>query len=210
MLCRTNCTISSICRVGYSPIVDIAFLLGTSPGTLANEQFAAQKNIVKGILKKFDLSKNKALISLILKDTQPFLALKLGGTTNRKDAELLIESLKNRKRTVPLASALAFIYNTVFSVSNGARPGVPKSVLYFIDDRQTGDQNNANEIAAKLREAKVKLVIVTQGDSMDTDKLNYLAPDKESILSLPDSKSADRFILPISDALKPGKFLYSN
>ena len=205
-LYRTNCGISLIFPVGYTPIVDLAFLLGTSPGPLANERFAAQKNLVKGILKKYDVSKKKALISLILKDTQPFIALNLGDTTNKKDAELLIDSLRNRKRTIPMANALAFINNTVFTVRNGARPGVPKSILYFVDDMETGNRNNANEIAGKLREYKVKLVIVNQGDPVETDKLKLLAPGNESVFSVPDLKNIDRFIVPVSDALKPGKF----
>ena len=143
---------------------------------------------------------------MILKDTQPVIALNLGDTTNKKDAELLIDSLRNRKRTIPMANALAFINNTVFTVRNGARPGVPKSILYFVDDMETGNRNNANEIAAKLRESKVKLVIVNQGDPVETDKLKLLAPGNESVFSVPDLKNIDRFIVPVSDALKPGKF----
>ena len=187
--------------------MDIAFLFGTSPGPLADERFAAQKKLVKGILNRYEISRQKALVSLLLKDDQPVVVLKLGDATNRHEASLAIDSLRNRKRTSSMASLLTFINNTVFSVGNGARQGVPKSILYFVDDKPSEIQHDVKEIAAKLREDNVKLVFVTQGDSVDVDKLKLFVPDEHTIFTAPNLTTLDRSVTPVSAALKPSKFI---
>ena len=188
--------------------MDLAFVFGTSPGSLASERFEAQKELVNGILRKYDISKRKALVSFILKDTQPVLRLKLGEVTSKENVAVKIASLRNRKQTVPMASLLAFINNTVFSVRNGARLGVPKSILYFVDNKDPGSHYEISKIAAKLKEDKVKLVFVAQGDSVDTDKLDLLTPRKPSVFSPMDLKTINKFIIPIAGALKPGMLAY--
>ena len=188
--------------------MDLAFVFGTSPGPLASERFAAQKDLVNGILKKYDISKQKALVSFILKDTQPILRLKLGGITNREDVAVKIASLRNRKQIVPMASLLAFVNNTVFSVNNGARLGVPKSILYFVDSKDPGSHSEVSKIAAKLKEDEVKLVFVAQGNSVDIHKLNLLAPRKPSVFSPTDLKTTNKLVIPIAGALKPGMLAY--
>ena len=191
----------------YTPVMDVAFLFGTSPGPLAVERFAAQKKLVKGILNRYEISRQKALVSLILKDDQPVVVLKLGDATNKHEASLAIDSLRNRKRTSSMANLLTFINNTVFSSGNGARQGVPKSILYFVDEKLSEIQNDVKEIAAKLREDNVKLVFVTQGDSVDVDKLKLFVPDEHTIFTEPNLTTLDRSVTPVSAALKPSKFI---
>ena len=190
----------------YTPVMDVAFLFGTSPGPLADERFAAQKKLVKGILNRYEISRQKALVSLILKDDQPVVVLKLGDATNRHEASLAIDSLRSRKRTSSMASLLTFINNTVFSSGNGARQGVPKSILYFVDEKLSENQNALKNIAAKLREDNVKLVFVMQDDSVDDDKLKLLVPDDHTLFTAPSLKTIDRHVTPVANALKPGKF----
>ena len=190
----------------YTPVMDVAFLFGTSPGPLADERFAAQKKLVKGILNRYEISRQKALVSLILKYDQPVVVLKLGDATNRHEASLAIDSLRNRKRTSSMASLLTFINNTVFSSGNGARQGVPKSILYFVDEKLSENQNAVKDIAAKLTEDNVKLVFVMQDDSVDDDKLKLLVPDDHTLFTAPSLKTIDRHVTPVAYALKPGKF----
>ena len=187
--------------------MDLAVLFGTSPGPLANERFAAQKELVKGILKQMDISMHKTRVSFILQDSRPVIVSKLGDVKSKHDAARLIDSIRNPERTSPMENVLKFINNTVFSVAFGARPGVAKSILYFVDTEQARDPSDVSDFAQKLRADNVKLVIVGQGISVNKEAVRPLAYNEQSVFFPPDLKTIDGYITPVTDALKHGILL---
>lgn len=196
------------CYTEYTPVMDVAILFGTSPGPTADERFAAQRELVKGLVNKYEISKQKTLVSYVSQDTRPAVILKLKDNTDKNYVIKLADSIVNRKVISTMDKNLIFINNTVFSGDHGARDNVPKSILYFVDSKQIGDKGEINEFVERLRASKVKLVIVGQGDSVEKDALQPLAYDKESIFFANNMKDIDRLITPVSDALKPGTLLY--
>lgn len=186
--------------------MDVAVVLGTSTGSSSDTNFDAQKELVKGLLKKYDISQKKTLVSYISMDTVPFITSKLGDARDKNDALRILDSVINRKQTTSMDNVLTFINDTVFSSERGARLGVPKSILYFVDTDQTGDKRAISQLAQKQRAANVKLVIVGQGGSVNKEDLTPVAYDEKSVFFPPDMKEIWKYVNPVSVALQPGNF----
>ena len=182
--------------------MDLAILTGTSPAVDADSKFEAQKTLIKEVLGQYDLSRDKTLVSFVSRDTQPVLLSKLGDITDRNTAINFVNTMKNPKKSGDLDGYLSFIKETVFSLKQGARANVPKSILIFEDSKRTGDK--ADEVSQSLKDKKMKLVIVGLGNDIDKNNLEKLG-DKESIFFPPELESIGAVGKPVARALRPGK-----
>lgn len=187
-----------------SPKFDLAILTGTTADT-GDKKFSAQKALVKSILKKHDISKNATLVAYVSHDTTPMILSRIGDVMDKKMALMLVDAINNKGRESSLDVALMRINNTVFSTAEGARPNTPRSILLFVDSKNTGDIKAVSAIAKKLKDEKTKLVIIGMGKDIDRDILRPLAYDKESIFFPPDLESMEKLTDPITKALKPGE-----
>lgn len=190
-------------------MLDLAILFGTSPTANSKERFAAQKKLVKDILKKYDLSKEKTLVSFIMNEKPPVSIMKLGDITDKTMAVRLIDSIVDHKKNIDLGNALAFIREKVFSPDQGARPNVPKSVLIFIDSKNIGDLREASEVSKKLKDEGIKLIIIGQGNDINKNGLVPLAYNGSTIFFPPDMEEIEKLVRPVSDAIKPGEWIFA-
>ena len=184
--------------------VDLAVLLGSSKPS-AEEKFGAQKAFVKKIFSKFDISRKTMLPAFVSLGPVPRVVSKIGEVTDRLMAARIIDEIRNYNDSSDMSSALKLVKNYVFSEDQGARPNVPKSILMFVDKKNTGDSKVLNELAEQFKRDGTKLVVIGLGDEVDKEALKPLVHKNGAIFLPPTLNELRKITEPVYGTLKPGK-----
>ena len=183
--------------------LDIAILLGSSEPKAA-EKFKAQKAIVKRIVGKFDISREAMLPAFVSLGPIPRVVSRIGEVTDSLMAARIIDRMRNYNDSSEMSSALKLVKDYVFSKDQGARPNVPKSILMFVDKKNTGDSKVLNQLAAQFKKEGTKLVFIGLGDEVDKEALKPLAHKNGAIFFPPTLDELETVIEPVYGTLKPG------
>ena len=187
----------------HSDPVDLAILLGSSEPN-AGKKFKAQKVFVKKIVGKFDISRKAMLPAFVSLGPIPTAVSKIGEVTERLMAARIIDGMRNSNDSSDMSSALKLVKNYVFSTDQGARPNVPKSILMFVDKKNTGDSKVLNQLAAEFKKEETKLVVIGLGDEVDKEALKPLVHKNGAVFFPPTLDELDRIIEPVYGTVKPG------
>ena len=186
--------------------LDLAILLGSS-GPNDGEKFQAQKAFVKKIVGKFDISRKAMLPAFVSLGPVPRVVTEIGEVTDRLMAARIIDGMRNYNDSSDMSSALKLVKNYVFSTDQGARPNVPKSILMFVDKKNTGDSRVLNKLAEQFKKEGTKLVVVGLGDEVDKEALKPLVHKNGAVFFPPTLDELERVIEPVYGTLKPGNQL---
>lgn len=94
--------------------------------------------------------------------------------------------------------------DSAFTVSNGARAGVTKRAIIFLDKPFTGNPADLGVQAKKIEDAGIKIIVIGVGDNFDHKSIKDAFGD---IYFFPEDLGyIDRIIKPIVQSTKKGKW----
>ena len=196
--------------------LDLGMVFG-SDGKNAPVTFAAEKELAKKMIEKYDISSSATLIGAISYDNDAKVEWRFGNVIDAKSTVDRINRLRRSRNGNNVLKALEIARDDLFSIMNGARKDVPKTLIVFID--KTGMRDERLEDTAKqLKDKGVKVIVIAIGPEVDKTDVAGLGPDLKKkevagiasspmdVISSPDpSKGTDDVISKAVAQSLPGK-----
>ena len=182
--------------------LDLGFILG-SDGESAEADFALGKKAIKSLVKKLDISSEKTRIGLIVYGKKAGVVLTLDSSTNSDSFITKLDQTLAPQRGFALNDALVLSRRYLFDKRYGARDGIPKTAMIFIN-RDIDEQSK--QAADVLRKDGVKIVAVSLGDRDVDDSLKRLTASDKDIFRIDTAKNISKLIKSPAPTLIPGLF----
>ena len=155
------------------------------------------------MLKSYKISPRHTLVGTILNGNSPSLPIKFGEAVTYDYFIRLMSNLQNPGIGNNLNNVFQLARTSLFSEENGARAGVPKTLIVFINSKVIGDIADLKEEANVLQATGVKIVFVGIGPDAGPDEVKEIV----DVWFFPeDLPSMERIIYPVIRASYPGKF----
>ena len=167
--------------------------------------FNAQIKSAKAMLDSYDISNTATLAGAITYGKAATLALPLGESRDRDSVKRKFDSLANPGSGNNMGAALQMARSSLFSQDNGAREGVPRSLVVFVSEKFSGNPAELGSEARALKEAGVKIIAVGLGSEINKDDVASLASDNDAVFFPPSLEEMDFYLYPIVQASLPSK-----
>lgn len=181
--CQFNFLIVSFFSVGEKPL-DLVLLF--SSATNADKQ----KEMARQLVKNYVISSNITNVGLVTYGPA-YTSLQLNEGISQTTVLDTIEQM-NVNDGGSVNSALDYLSTSVFTDKKGARPGVPKQSIFFVDDVDFKDSVGVGRKIAKLKALGIKTLFIKVGD--DKKDGDATTPTTPSATGDPDF--ADVFFFP--------------
>ena len=182
--------------------LDLAVLFGGS-GLNSNSTFVAQKRFIKSLLDRHKISRDATLLGALNYCEDAKIAMKIGSAINLDMTKKLIDNIMFNKDTCNLTKSLEIARNTLFAETNGARRNVPKTLILFIDETMSSLPLTALDVAQRLKDDGIKVVVIALNSKVDPKTLNALA-DKGALFLPSSLEEMERQVIPVVQAVLPG------
>lgn len=161
-----------------SVAIDMVFILGAT-GSNAEKDFNLGKRAVVEMLKKLDVSRDKARVGLILYGKRASIVMRLDSLKDGESPVSIVEQIRAPGEAgFGLSEALNFARNFVLSERYGARRNVPKTAVVFVNR----DIDEASKLAADaLRQDGVKIIAVSLGAQDSRDSLKGITGSDDDV-----------------------------
>ncbi|XP_025058265.1 cochlin [Alligator sinensis] len=136
---------------------DIAFLIDGS-FNIGQRRFNLQKNLVGKISVMLGIGAEGPHVGVIQASEHPKIEFYLKNFTTAKDVLFAIKEIGFRGGNSNTGKALKFTAQRFFSMDNGARKGIPKIIIVFLDGWPSDDLEEAGIVA---REFGINVFIVS-------------------------------------------------
>ena len=171
-----NCLLLAAAMVEPScqTMVDIGFILDSS-GSLRND-YDKEKSFLKALVATFGISTDGSRAGVITFSYNAEHSIKLDEHDNILSFNRAVDKIPMMGSTTRIDKALRLSQKELFSISNGARPGIPKILVLLTDGSQTQDMNaeDPSVIADEMRKKGVRVLVVGIGDEVDKGELSRL------------------------------------
>ena len=188
-----------------SVAVDLAFILGATGKNAAND-FGLGKQAVVEMLKRLDVSRDKARVGLILYGKRASIVMRLDSSVKNGERALsIVEQVRAPgEEGFALGEALNLARNFVFSERYGARRNVPKTAVVLVNR----DIDEASKLAADgLRQDGVKIIAVSLGTEDSRDSLKKITSSDGDITRIAKQDEVGALAKRKVDTVLPGKCL---
>lgn len=193
---------NKIVSIGRSRRLDLGIILGASSPYYV-QMFKDQKTIVNDILRRLNIGPSSVLPSVMVYDRSPKVVLSFENALTRESAITSIQKIVNTGSDRNFENMLHKARDELFKVQNGARPGVPKTLLIFMDE-EPGKESDLVDVLNKLKGDGVRIVIITQGKDIDKNKVKNNTPNTDAWFFPDDLDAAKKDIKSITGALFSG------
>ena len=160
--------------------------------------------LVDKLLDKVVVSDQAVLVGVVNDGRNPRIVSRFGQLTTKGTTKQLLTSLQPSPQSSSLSEALQLINSSLLSVANGARQGVPKTVLVFVDRNSIQNSNALARLSHMFKKNNIKLVIISEDRNIDQDFVKLLAYDKDSVFFPSSLRELRLNIDPVVSALHPG------
>ena len=185
--------------------LDLGIVFGSN-GENAQSTFAAEKELAKKMIEKYDISTSATLIGAISYDNDARVAWSFGDVIDAKSTIDRIDQLQRYRNGNNVLKALEIARDDLFSIKNGARRDVPKTLMVFIDKTEARDQRLV-DIAKQLKDKGVKMIVIAIGPEVDKKNVAGIASDPKDVISSSDpSKSLQDVISKAAGQVIQGKW----
>ena len=184
--------------------LDLGVVFGSN-GKNAQSTFAAEKELAKKIVEKYDISNSATLVSAISYDNDARVEWRFGNVIDAKSTIDRINRLQRSRSGNNVLKALEIARDDLFSIKNGARRDVPKTLIVFIDKTEARDQRLA-DTAKQLKDKSVKVIVIAIGPEVNKKDVATIASGPKDVISSHDpSKSMKDVISKAIAQSIPGK-----
>ena len=153
------------------------------------------------MLLSYDISATTTSVGIILNNISPSIMMKFGEAPSYDQVIESTNNIRSASTEGNLNSAVQLARTALFSVENGARTGIPKTLVIFVNDQINANINDLGQEASALQKSGVKIVLV--GVGMETDMAN-IKPLVDKWFFPPTLPELSRIIYPIVIATLPG------
>ena len=189
--------------------LDLGFIIGAS-GPKAEKIFSAQQQFIRDMMSSYTISSDATLAGVVLNGISPSLPIKIGSAVTVDFFTRLLFGLDNPRGfssgsgvSGNLNEALQLARTSLFSVENGARRAVPKSLVVFVDDKKLPETSirALGTEARALQDAGIKIVVVGIGANVNRQQLQNIFDAWFFPADLP---HMDDFVHPVVTVTLPG------
>ena len=158
-------------------IVDVGFILDSS-GSLAND-YGKEKDFLKILAATFGVSDKGSRAGVITFSYYTEHSIKLNDHTDLASFNDAVDRIPLMGSTTRIDKALRLTQKEMFSLANGARPGVPKVLILLTDGSQTQDAGaeDPGDVAEELRKDGINILVVGVGQGVNATELEHIAGD---------------------------------
>ena len=182
--------------------LDLVILVGTD-GQDATKDFDLVKQLAQKVLSEYDISLDNTRVGIIQYGKDPRLVARLNSYTDKRTINSVIDTLRSPSDGNRVDKALDLARTDLFNVRNGARQGVPKTLLVFTNKEA---DLNPGMAAEKLRSMGVKIIVVGVGGKIGKDQVEGLVKDDNQIFLATTPESATNMVAEIAKTTLPGIF----
>ena len=164
-------------------IADIGFILDSS-GSLKDD-YQNEKDFLKSLAATFGVSKDGSRAGIVTFSYYAKLSIKLSDHTDIFAFNDAVDVIPLMGSTTRIDKALRLTQNELFTLENGARPGIPKILILLTDGSQTQDAGaeDPGDISNELRNSGITLIVVGIGSGTNATELAHMAGGADNAFS---------------------------
>ena len=185
--------------VASKPPLDLVFIMGANGKDV---RFMKQKATVKHLLTSYDTSNGRTRVGIISNGHPPKAVVTIG-QYHRDRLKEEIDNLPQRKAGL-LLDSLNFANDRMFASMNGARSGVKKSLIVFVNEKVKSDKSAIDSVGKKLKNSGINVIVIGLDPSLDRKNISAAFPSNEVFFFPPVLEELDLSIHPIIRATYPG------
>ena len=186
--CQCICSIfTSLAQKPPEPIckakVDVGFILDSS-GSLRND-YQNEKDFLKSLAGAFGVTKDDSRAGVITFSYYSEHSIKLKDHTDITSFNAAVDAIPLMGSTTRIDRALRLTQNELFTLENGARPGIPKILILLTDGSQTQDAGaeDPGVISNELRLSGITVIVVGIGSGTNATELAHMAGGADNAFS---------------------------
>lgn len=161
-------------KVCHNKVADIFFLMDSS-SSIRTEDFKKQINVIKNIIRRFDISPTLTRVGISTFSHDYHNLLKFGDSHDKVEILRRLGTLKYLSGGTRTGHALHRLRTHVFD-KQSSRPEADRIIVIFTDG-QSGDYRRTIFEAKLLKKSGVKIFVVGIGSYVDREELEYLASE---------------------------------
>ena len=156
-------------------IVDVGFILDSS-GSLRND-YSKEKDFLNALAATFGVSDTGSRAGVITFSYNSEHSIKLNDYSDLTRFREAVNKIPLMGSTTRIDKALRLTQKELFSLSNGARPGIPKLLVLLTDGSQTKDADAEDPviIAEEIRRSGIRVLVIGIGKGVDKAELSQIA-----------------------------------
>jgi len=165
--------------------VDVGFVLDSS-GSLKND-YDKEKDFLKALAATFGVSDDGARAGVVTFSYYTEHSIKLNDHTKLSTFNDAVDKIALMGSTTRIDKALRQVQKDMFTIANGARPGVNKVLILLTDGTQTKDAGAEDpaDVAKELRDKGVRVISIGIGKGVNPTELARIAGDQSNVFSAP-------------------------
>lgn len=176
-------------------MLDIGILMGGPYSQLYNQQ----RNLIKEVIANYDISSTAVQVGVVTYGQSAMLQIPLNKHKIKKGLQSELSFIKPGAPGNNFNGGLGVVLSDLFSTNYGARKLAAKRLLVFVTDQVNVDQN----IAQKVKDSGVEIIVLTVGLPPDSNKVKELVDDVNNIVTT-DPVDVDGTVTEVLEKLNPG------
>ena len=165
--------------------MDVGFVLDSS-GSLKND-YDKEKDFLKALAATFGVSDDGARAGVVTFSYYTEHSIKLNDHTKLSTFNDAVDKIALMGSTTRIDKALRQVQKDMFTIANGARPGVNKVLILLTDGTQTKDAGAEDpaDVAKELRDKGIRVISIGIGKGVNPTELARIAGDQSNVFSAP-------------------------
>ena len=147
--------------------------------------YQREKDFLKALAGSFGLGDDRSRAGVITFSYFAEHSIKLKDHSDISSFNDAVDKIPLMGSTTRIDKALRLSQDELFSLSNGARPGIPKIIVLLTDGSQTQDADavDPGDIADDIRNDGVRILVIGIGSGVNQTELEHLGGGKENTFS---------------------------
>lgn len=176
------------------------FVVGAN-GQNAENMFKQEQLFISKLLNTYKISDQEMLPGVVTYGAKTII--KLGEVSDKTTALNRFANLRYSDLGKGLDVALKKVQSETLLTTHGARKGVPKSVLIFINDKSEINSDILDKLDMMTKN-KIDVSFVAIGPNLSENDLRTVISDPVKIVFVPNSGDLEKELVDVIDAVKEG------